>query len=138
VAGVAGGFLRNTEDEQRIRGYALGYRKDGSTNWSVLPIRGTPAGGAYATSADLLSFHKALATGVLAKRETLARLVVQPPPSGQASPGLTSGVFAAGDVGASAVFAMTSAGYTVVVLANEEDVAGPVAERILRLVDTTR
>src|SRR5438067_1821827 len=104
-AGVAAGFLRNTDDELSDRGFALGYTADGSKNWSSLPVRGTPASGAYATAPDLLSFHKALATGALVKLETLKRLVLLPPPSRQTSPGLTSGVFAGNDNGASAVIA---------------------------------
>ena len=133
-AGVAGGFLPNTEDELKDRGFALGYLADGSKNWSSLPARGTPAAGAYATAPDLLSFHKALATGALVKAETQKRLVVVPPPTGQTSAGISSGVFAGNDAGASAVFAMTSAGYTVIVLANVGDAAQPVANRILKLI----
>ena len=133
-AGVASGFLHNTEDERTDRGFALGYEPDGSKNWSILPARGTPAGGAYATAPDLLSFHKALATGALARPETLKRLVLAPPPAGQTSPGMRSGVFAGDDVGASAVFGMTPAGYTVIVLANVGEVAQPVADRILKLI----
>ena len=133
-AGVAAGFLRNTEEERSDRGFALGYAPDESKNWNGLPLRGTPAGGAYATAPDLLSFHKALATGVLVKPETLKRLVIIPAPSGQTSPGLTSGVFAGDDVGASAVFGMTPTGYTVIVLANVGGAAQPVADRILKLI----
>ena len=133
-AGVAGGFLHNTEDDRRDRGFALGYNADETRNWSTLPIRGTPATGAYAAAPDLLSFHKALATGALVKPETLKRLVLLPPSAGQTSPGLTSGVFAGDDTGASAVFAMTPAGYTVIVLANVGGAAQPVADRILKLL----
>ena len=133
-AGVAAGFLRNTEDERSDRGFALGYAPDESKNWNGRPLRGTPAGGAYATAPDLLSFHKALATGVLVKPETLKRLVIIPAPAAQTSPGLTSGVFAGDDVGASAVFGMTPAGYTVIVLANVGGAAQPVADKILKLL----
>jgi CubicO group peptidase (beta-lactamase class C family) len=133
-AAVAAGFLYNSEDERKDRGFALGYKPDGGKNWSGLPARGTPASGAYATALDLLSFHKALATGLLAKPETLKRLALSPPPAGQRSPGLSSGVFVGNDVGASAVFAMTSSGYTVIVLANVGEVAQPVAQRILKLL----
>jgi CubicO group peptidase (beta-lactamase class C family) len=133
-AGVAAGFLHNTEDERRKRGFALGYKPDGSRNWSILPARGTPATAAYATAPDLLSFHKALAIGALVKPETLKRLVLAPLPAGQTSPGLTSGVFVGDDVGTSAAFAMTPAGYTVIVLANVGEVARPVADRILKLI----
>jgi CubicO group peptidase (beta-lactamase class C family) len=133
-AGVAAGFLHNTEEERTDRGFALGYRPDESTNWSSLPIRGTPATGAYATAPDLLSFHKALATGALAKPETLKRLVISGPNAGQTPPGLTSGVFAGDEVGASAVFAMTPNDYTVIVLANIGAAAQPVADRILKLL----
>jgi CubicO group peptidase (beta-lactamase class C family) len=135
-AGVAAGFLHNTEDELTNRGFAIGYKPDGSKNWSSLPARGTPGGDAYATAPDLLSFHKALATGALVKPETLKRLVLLPSAAGHDSPGLSSGVFAGDDVGASAVFGMTPSGYTVIVLANVGAVAQPVADRILRLIAT--
>jgi CubicO group peptidase (beta-lactamase class C family) len=137
-AGVAAGFLHNTEDELTNRGFAIGYQPDGTKNWRSLPARGTPGGGAYATAPDLVSFHKALATGALVKPETLRRLVLLPPPAGQVSPGLTSGVFAGDDLGASAVFGMTPTGYTVIVLANVGGVAQPVADRILRLIASGR
>jgi CubicO group peptidase (beta-lactamase class C family) len=133
-AGVAAGFLYNTEEERSNRGFALGYRPDESKNWSALPVRGTPAGGAYATAPDLLSFHKALATGALAKQETLKRLVLSPPAAGQPPPGLTSGRYVGDDDGASAVFAMTTTGYTVIVLANVSEAAQPVADRLLKLL----
>ena len=133
-AGVAAGFLHNTEDERSDRGFALGYKADESTNWSILPVRGTPATGAYATAPDLLSFHKALATGALAKPETLKRLVLAPPNGAQAPTGLTSGVFTGDEVGTSAVFGMTPTGYTVIVLANVEGAAQPVAAKILKLL----
>jgi CubicO group peptidase (beta-lactamase class C family) len=132
--GVAAGFLQNTEEERGNRGFALGYRPDESKNWSVLPVRGTPGGGAYATAPDLLSFHKALATGAFAKQETLNRLVIAPPSAAQTPSSLTSGVFAGDDDGASAVFAMTTTGYTVIVLANVSETAKPVADRILKLL----
>jgi CubicO group peptidase (beta-lactamase class C family) len=128
-AGVAGGFLHNTEEERSDRGFALGYKPDESKNWSGLPVRGTPATGAYATALDLLSFHKALATGALVKLETLKRLVLAP-----STTGLTSGVFAGDEIGASAVFAMTPNGHTVIVLANVGGAAQSVADRILKLL----
>ena len=133
-AGVAAGFLHNTEDERSDRGFALGYKSDESTNWSILPVRGTPATGAYATAPDLLAFHKALANGALVKPETLKRLVMTPPNGGQTPTGLTSGVFTGDDVGTSAVFGMTPTGYTVIVLANVEQAAQPVAAKILKLL----
>jgi CubicO group peptidase (beta-lactamase class C family) len=128
-SGVAAGFLHNTEEERSDRGFALGYKPDASKNWSGLPVRGTPATGAYATPADLLSFHKALATGALVKPETLKRLVLVP-----STTGLASGVFAGDEVGASAVFAITADGHTVIVLANVGAAAQPVADRILKLL----
>jgi CubicO group peptidase (beta-lactamase class C family) len=133
-AGVASGFLHNNEEDRKDRGFALGYDTDGTSNWSTLPVRGTPAGGAYASAPDLVSFHKALASGALVKPETLKRLVTIPPAAGEISPGLTSGVFPGDDVGASAVFGMTPAGYTVIVLANVGQVAQPVADKILKLL----
>src|SRR5205807_7907079 len=84
-AGIAGGFLPNTEDERSLRGYALGYRPDGSTNWKILPARGTPAGGAYASAPDLLALHCALVKGTLATPETLRKLVLQTAPARQSA-----------------------------------------------------
>jgi len=131
-AGVAGGFLPNTDDELKDRGFALGYLADGSKNWSSLPARGTPASDAYATAPDLLSFHKALATGALVRLDTQKRLVLLP--STASSAGIASGVFAGGEAGASAAFAMTPTGYTVIVLANVGDAASPIADKILKLL----
>src|SRR5205807_784531 len=117
-AGIAGGFLPNTEDERSLRGYALGYKPDGTTNWKILPARGTPAGGAYASAPDLLAFHRALVNGALVTPETRRKLTLQPQPAGKSALPITSAVFAGEDVGASAVFGMTDTGYTVIVLAN--------------------
>jgi CubicO group peptidase (beta-lactamase class C family) len=136
-AGVAGGFLRNTEDERLVRGYALGYKPDGTTNWRVLPARGTPAGGAYSSAPDLLAFHRALVNGVLLRPETLRKLVLQPALAGKSAPPITSAVFAGDEVGASAVFGMSDKGYTVVVLANITGQAQPVADRILKLIGSS-
>jgi D-alanyl-D-alanine carboxypeptidase len=133
-AGVAAGFLHNTDDDLRDRGFALGYLANGSSNWSGLPARGTPAYGAYATAPDLLSFHKALASGTLVKLDTQKRLVLLPTAPGQTSPGISSGVFAGDEDGASAVFAMTQSGYTVIVLSNIGGAATPVANKILTLI----
>jgi hypothetical protein len=60
--------------------------------------------------------------------------VLLPTSAGRSAEGVASGVFAGNDVGASAVFAMTPAGYTVIVLANVGDVATPVAAKILKLL----
>src|SRR5439155_18019731 len=133
-AGVAGGFLPNPEDERKLRGYPLGYKPDGTTNWKSLPARGTPAGGAYASAPDLLGFHRALMNGVLGCPETLRKLVLQPPAAGKPALPITSAVFAGDDVGASAVFGMSDKGYTVVVLANISGQAQAVADRILKLL----
>jgi CubicO group peptidase (beta-lactamase class C family) len=133
-AGVAAGFLHNSDDDLKDRGFALGYLADGSKNWSGLPARGTPAADAYATAPDLLSFHKALATGALVRPDTQKHLVLLPPPVGQTSTGIASGVFSGNEAGASAVFAMTPGGYTVIVLANAGDAAAPIADRILKIL----
>ena len=71
---------------------------------------------------------------MLVTPETQRRLVLLPPPSGQASAGISSGVFAGNDDGASAVFAMTPTGYTVIVLANVGSAATPIADKILTFV----
>ena len=133
-AGIAGGFLANTEDEHSLRQFALGYLPDGTTNWRNLPARGTPASGAYVSARDLVAFHRALALGTLVSAETLRKLVLQPPPAGQSPSPITANEWIGAEPGASSVFAMTENGYTVVVLANVSGAARPIADKLLAMV----
>jgi CubicO group peptidase (beta-lactamase class C family) len=50
---------------------AIGYDGD-AANTSELPLRGSPAGGGYASANDLLSFAQVLQAGKIVKPETLA------------------------------------------------------------------
>jgi len=133
-AGIAGGFLANTEDEHSLRQFALGYLPDGTTNWRSLPARGTPADGAYVSAKDLVAFHRALAAGTLLRAETLRALVLQPLSAGRSPLPITASTWAAAAAGVSVVLAMTETGYTVVVLANVSEVAQPIADHLLGLL----
>ena len=133
-AGIAGGFLANTEDEHSLRQFALGYLPDGTTNWRSLPARGTPADGAYVSAKDLVAFHRALAAGTLLRAETLRALVLQPLSAGRSPLPITASTWAAAAAGISVVFAMTETRYTVVVVANVSEVAQPIADHLLGLL----
>lgn len=133
-AGIAGGFLANTEDEHSLRRFALGYLPDGTTNWRNLPARGTPASGAYVSAKDLVAFHRALASGTLVSAETLRNLVLQPPAAGQSPLPITAQMWIGAEPGASSVFAMTENGYTVIALANVSGGARPIADKLLAML----
>lgn len=55
-------------------GRAVGYLRDGQANTKDLALRGSPAGGGYASANDLLRFATALQTGKIVSPETLARM----------------------------------------------------------------
>ncbi|MFT3806302.1 serine hydrolase domain-containing protein [Arenimonas sp.] len=55
-------------------GRAVGYLRDGEANTGGLALRGSPAGGGYASANDLLKFSAALQAGRIVKPETLARM----------------------------------------------------------------
>lgn len=63
-------------------GAALGYLADGSDDRKRLALRGSPAGGGYASAHDLLAFANALLEGKLVRPATLARMT-----TGQAAMG---------------------------------------------------
>jgi CubicO group peptidase (beta-lactamase class C family) len=133
-AGIAGGFLANTDAEHSLRQFALGYLPDGTTNWRALPARGTPASDAYVSAKDLVAFHRALASGLLVRPETLQKLVLEPSPAGRSPLPMTANEWLGAEPGASAVFAMTDSGYTIVVLANVSGAARPIADRLLAML----
>lgn len=126
------GFFEKTPASQQKNLMAVGYRPDGRANWDALGLRGTPAGGAYASASDLVAFVKALRNGMLITAATRSALVMRPPPAGQPARGLT-GVIAGGDVGVSTVLGMLDAAdAAVVVLANQGDnAAPPIADRVI-------
>lgn len=56
-------------------GIAIGYLADGSDDRQRLALRGSSAGGGYASARDLLAFANALLDGKLVRPATLARMI---------------------------------------------------------------
>jgi CubicO group peptidase (beta-lactamase class C family) len=63
-------------------GFAIGYQADGSNNIGRLALRGSPAGGGYASANELLLFANALLDGTLVKPQTLALMTTGHAPMG--------------------------------------------------------
>lgn len=66
-----GSLPENTDVPNRAHGYM---KRDGNwvSNAATLPWRGTAAGGGYSTAGDLLRFARALESGALVSKKTLA------------------------------------------------------------------
>jgi CubicO group peptidase (beta-lactamase class C family) len=143
-------------DDQHA-GFALGYikaqndqSKEGQwqDNQSDLGLRGSAAGGGYASARDLLAFSRALSTGRLLSRsqlETLWKPYTQPGPIGYGylfSVGNTSGHRWVGhDGGAPGISAefmhFPENGLTIIVLANQDNAATAMREWLHALLEAS-
>lgn len=114
----AGSFAMDEEVSDR----AHGYRRDGTRVTRGRPWRGSPAGGGYATAADLAAYVRALRGGRLLGPAMMAELF------GVRAPGGFSLGIAGGSPGVNAAL-IAGSDWTVVVLANLDP---PVAEDLAR------
>lgn len=130
---------------------AVGYLRDGSSNQALLAMRGSPAGGGYATAPDLWRFSQAFRSGELVSAETRDLMVS---PHAQVGPtqgygfgfgvGEDAGIVRYGHTGGApgisaslTVYPMT--GYTIVVLSNVGNGARATNAMVRRIVlGTTR
>lgn len=127
-------------------GVAIGYDREGHGNTEHLAVRGSPAGGGYASANDLLKFANALQAGRIVKRETLARMTARHADMGGANAGYGYGfgVFQdrerhfghnGGAPGISAAFEVfPDSGYVVIALANVDHAADAAAQQIHKLI----
>lgn len=139
----------------RTAGFAIGYHRETPDepfvpNTDMMGLRGSPAGGGYASADDLLRFSKALADGRLLSREWLER-IWNPRRDGPESAnycylwgtGVTNGKrwvgHNGGAPGVSADFRyFPDDGITVIVLGNQSGVAMGVSGWLVELLTKTR
>ena len=115
-------------------GFAVGYDADGKPVTSNMALRGSPAGGGYASANDLLRFATALEDGTLVSKATLARMTTGHAEMGPdmaygygfgVGSGVTQGKqkhygHTGGSPGASASFEVfPESGHVVIVLSNQ-------------------
>ncbi len=137
-----------------VKDLAIGYsseRSPAGQRWRANTfehvIRGGPAGGGYATAADLLAFAEALRSGRLLKPETLERLWSPKPASPRYGYGFGLDNGPAGRiVGHGGGFSGISSnldifrdtGFVAVVLSNQDGGSDPVTQRIREVVARIR
>jgi len=131
-AGVSRRLLRNDEDERSLRGYALGYKPD-ARRTGTLPVRGTPAGGAYASgricSPSTARSRPACCCG---RRRCAGSSCSRRPPG---SPRRRSRPpYSRVTMSARAVFGMSDKGYHRDRAGEHTGQAQPVADHILKLI----
>ena len=130
-------------------GVAIGYQRDGSPNTPHLALRGSPAGGGYASANDLLRFAGALEGGKLVSKGTLAYMTTGRAAMGpHIAYGYGFGVSDAagkhyghngGAPGVHAAFEVFPAsGYVVVVLSNSDAGASDIAQQLIGMVQAKR
>lgn len=127
-------------------GRAIGYDRSGQPNSGHLELRGSPAGGGYASAQDLLRFARALLGGKLVSPDTLKRMTTRHADMGgpMAGYGYGFGVFADGEPhfgheggapGVQASFEIfPQSGYVVIVMANSEAGGPGLARQIVQLI----
>jgi CubicO group peptidase (beta-lactamase class C family) len=125
-------------------GCAVGYLRDGSDNRSQLAARGSPSGGGYASANDLLRFATALQAGRIVSPASLAVMTTRHADMGGPDAGYGFGVFRHSEMhyghdgGAAGINAsyeiFPESGYVVIVLANIDQGATPLAQQIGRLI----
>ena len=126
-------------------GRAVGYEQGGRSNTEHLAVRGSPAGGGYASANDLLKFALALQQGKIVKRETLQQMTSRHSQMGQdAGYGYGFGVFQdrerhfghnGGAPGiSSSIEIFPESGYVVIAQGNIDHVPDQVAQKIGRMI----
>ena len=133
----------------KVAGLAVGYFQgpDGLVgNSEQLGLMGSPAGGGYASANDLLLFSNALASGKLLDRDTLEQMWT---PYAELGPDFGYGYLwgigslndrrwvghNGGSPGVSADYRYyPESGYTVIVLANRDQIAAPVSDWLNELI----
>jgi CubicO group peptidase (beta-lactamase class C family) len=130
-------------------GFAIGYLQDGTSSIGRIALRGSPAGGGYASARDLLAFAQALQAGKLVKPETLARMSTGHAAMGpDMAYGYGFGVTArpekhfghdGGTPGTNSSFEVfPDSGYVVIVQSNTGGGSQPLARRLIALVEARR
>lgn len=129
----------------RTSGFAVGYDADDKPVTSNMALRGSPAGGGYASANDLLRFATALEDGTLVSKTTLARMTtgyveMGPDIAYGYGYGVTQGKqkhygHTGGSPGASASFEVfPESGHVVIVLSNQGGRSLGVAQALAGLV----
>jgi CubicO group peptidase (beta-lactamase class C family) len=126
-------------------GFALGYDAQGKPTTSDMALRGSPAGGGYASANDLLRFATALQDGRLLNKTTLAKMTSGYAKMGEDMAygygfGVTRGKekhygHTGGTPGADASFEVfPDSGYVVIVLSNQGEQSREIAQALTGLV----
>jgi CubicO group peptidase (beta-lactamase class C family) len=130
-------------------GFAIGYQADGTDNIGRLALRGSPAGGGYASARDLLLFANALLDGKLVKPQTFALMTTGHAPMGpEMAYGYGFGVTAkpekhfghdGGTPGTNSSFEVfPDSGYIVIVQSNTGQGSQPLSRRLIALIEARK